>query len=304
MRILHVTDTHLGIRRYFRGSPPGWSRADDHFGAFRAALAFACDPALAGPIDAVIHSGDLFDRSHPPADAVAAAISAFTDLARQLPVFLVPGNHDRLGLMHHADGAFGRIPGLTVADQPLAVHIAGARIGLVPFHAAPEAWATAAAPLRDCDLLVAHQAFDGARVGNFVFRAGHDETIAPRHLPPGVRTILCGHIHPRQSHTLGPATVYYTGSTERTAFSERRETKGCGLLELDRTVRYRWLDLPSRPMLEVRSHDEAEGVTQGALVRLAGEALTRDVQNLVLDRGGWVVPWKPDVPDRQIGLFG
>ncbi|MSP54769.1 MAG: hypothetical protein EXR69_04060 [Myxococcales bacterium] len=65
MRILHVTDSHLGIRWHFRGAPTGWSRADDHLLSFKAALANATD-AVFDRVDAVIHSGDLFDRSHPP----------------------------------------------------------------------------------------------------------------------------------------------------------------------------------------------------------------------------------------------
>lgn len=302
MRLLHLTDTHLGIKRHFRGAPGGWSRSDDHMDAFRAALAFARDPTLAGKVDVVIHSGDLFDRSHPPQGAVDAAIEAFTALAREIPVLLMPGNHDRLGLLHHADGALGRIPGLTVTDRPLSVDVGDVRIGLVPFCREPAEWAASAGTVGESDLLVAHQAFHGARVGNFQFGAGVDpETISVKDLPPGTRTILCGHIHPRQSHTIGPATVYYTGSTERTAFSERRETKGCALVEFDRNIRYRWLDLESRPMLEVHSEHDADRVQHGTLVRLAGHAKSKDVQERVIERGGWVVPWKEE--ERQIGLF-
>lgn len=309
MRILHITDTHLGIRRHFRGAPAGWSRADDHLVSFKAALAYARD-AILGRVDAVIHSGDLFDRSHPPADAVQAAIEAITETAREVPVYLMPGNHDRLGLLHQAGGGFGRIPGLTVTDHPLAVDILGARIGLVPFQREPLAWAAAASSLGDCDVLVAHQAFSGARVGRYRFLAGIDpETIGAHHLPQSAKTILCGHIHPRQSHTVRHArghsvTVHYPGSTERTAFSERRETKGCGLLELGQAAVYQTIDLPARPMAEI--HDEADAATAApeTLVRLAGAARTRDIEDYVLSRGAWVVPWKDDVAQRQIGLFG
>ena len=62
MRILHVTDTHLGYEAWFRGAPPGWSRADDHLEAFRLALR----PAFQEEVDLVVHSGDLFNRSTPP----------------------------------------------------------------------------------------------------------------------------------------------------------------------------------------------------------------------------------------------
>ena len=55
MRILHLSDTHLGLAGRVRGAPPGYQRADDHLAALRAALA----PALAGQIDLVLHTGDL-----------------------------------------------------------------------------------------------------------------------------------------------------------------------------------------------------------------------------------------------------
>ncbi len=301
MRLLHLTDTHLGIKRYFRGAPAGWTRAEDHLAAFRQAL----DYALTGdpPVDAVIHSGDVFDRSHPPADAVAAATTALAEVARKVPVYVFPGNHDGLGLLHSGEGVLGRIPGVTVADHPTAIVVRGVRIGLLPFCRSPAAWGANAASLGSCDLLVAHQAFHGARVAGFTFRAGSDpETIGEELIPATTRAILCGHIHPRQSHTLGPATVYYPGSTERTAFAERRETKGFSIFEFDRVGRCRTVDLPSRPMVEVHSERDLVHVRDGALVRLTPTARTRDIEQAALARGGWVVPWK--YPERQVTLFG
>jgi DNA repair exonuclease SbcCD nuclease subunit len=58
MRILHVTDTHLGTEAWYRGSPAGWSRAGDHMATFRAAVG----PALREEVDLVVHSGDVFNR--------------------------------------------------------------------------------------------------------------------------------------------------------------------------------------------------------------------------------------------------
>lgn len=301
MRLLHLTDTHLGIKRRFRGSPDGWTRADDHLAAFRKALDHACEGDE--PVDAVIHSGDVFDRSHPPPDAVAAARAALAAVARHVPVYLLPGNHDALGLSHQGEGELARIPGVTVADAAVAITIRGARIGLLPFRRSPAEWRANAQELGECDVLVAHQAFHGARVAGFTFRAGSDpETIGVEDVPAHTKTVLCGHVHPRQSHTLGPATVYYAGSTERTAFAERRETKGYGVFELGRVGRYRHVDLPSRPMLEVHWERDVESVRPGALVRLAPNARTRDIEDDVLARGGWVVPWK--APERQVALFG
>lgn len=90
MRVLHVSDTHLGAAGWARGAPPGWSRADDHLAAFRRAL---CTPA-----DLIVHTGDVFDRSRPPARAVREAVDLLVETARRVPVVLLAGNHDRRGL--------------------------------------------------------------------------------------------------------------------------------------------------------------------------------------------------------------
>jgi hypothetical protein len=50
---------------------------------------------------------------------------------------------------------------------------------------------------------------------------------------------------------VGGAAVVCPGSTERTAFSGRHETKGYARWELGRQVGHRFVDLPSRPMVQV-----------------------------------------------------
>ncbi len=96
--------------------------------------------------------------------------------------------------------------------------------------------------------------------------------------------------------------VYYPGSTERTAFVERRDPKGYALVEVERAVGCTFLDLDPRPMVEVHRERDLSLVTPGALVRLAGVARDRGIENAVIDRGGWVSPWKPEGPE-QLGLF-
>ena len=301
MNVLYLTDTHLGIRQHFRGAPADWSRAHDHLGAFRQALRAVLEPTEL-VIDAVIHSGDLFDRSHPPPDAVHAAVEAFTAVAQRVPVFLIPGNHDGLGLARH----FAGIPGLTVGDGAFSARIGSARIGFVPYHRSADHWGRTANALVQsnggCDVLVAHQAFDGATVRGRVFRTNADaDTVGARHLPGGVRTVLSGHIHPRQTRKVGDARVIYPGSTERTAFSERTETKGYAVLEFGREIQARFVDLASRPMTEVYDPRDLDKISPGHLVRLARSSRTLDVEEAALKRGGYVVPWKEE--SKQTSLF-
>jgi DNA repair exonuclease SbcCD nuclease subunit len=257
MRILQLSDTHLGAQRHALG-PPGYSRAADHHAALRAALA----PALRGEVDLVVHAGDVFDRSRPPRRWMLAAGELLDEVARRVPLVGIAGNHDRRGIrrwLPHASLGF--------VDQPTRVVVGEVALALVPFVRDAEAFArcAAAAVGKGVDLLVMHQAPHGSVVPGLTFREGAQrDTIGARHLPPGVRHVMCGHIHPRQVVQLGEATVVMGGSTERTAFSERDEVKGTVHWSLSRTVRHRFVDHPTRPMADV----------PGGLVRCAPEEAT------------------------------
>lgn len=301
MRWLHVTDTHLGVERHFVGAPRGFSRADDHVAALQAALA----PALRGEVDAVVHSGDLFDRSRPNARAVAAAAAIFAEVGRQAPVLLVNGNHDWRG--------YGRLfpvppPGVRIVDRPERVVVGGVALGLVPFRPKAAWWAADArvAVGGGVDALVAHQAFDGARVPGLTFRVGAQaDTVGVAHVPRGVTRVWCGHIHPRQRLRVGDAEVVMPGSTERTSFSERDEGKGYAVWTFGARVEGRFVDLPTRPMVVVAGRADLAAIVPGALVRLA----TDDVApGEIAARGGWwtgpargVRPRNEAAP--QLGLF-
>lgn len=271
MRILQLGDTHLGAALRALG-PPGWSRAHDHHAALEAAL----QPAFRGEVDLVLHTGDVFDRSRPPRRWVEAAGELLLRVAERVPVVGIAGNHDRRGIRRWLPH-----PQLTFVDQPTRVVVGGVALGLVPYCRTPEAFTRAArlAAGPGVDLLAMHQAPHGSRVPGLTFVAGvHGGTVGAEHLPAGVRHVACGHIHPRQVVPLGEATVVCGGSTERTAFSEARETKGTVQWDFGREITHRFVDHPTRPMADVWggllrcSVHEAEGVRKrGRVAAIRGE---------------------------------
>lgn len=269
LRLLLVADTHLGIDDPARPRIERRRRGPD----FRHCFEKALEPARRGEADAVVHGGDLLYRSKVSAGLVQEALEPLRAVAdRGLPVFLVPGNHERSRIpfpllgrhpnlhVFHRPGTFtGTMRGLRVAVSgfPFARDVtAGAFRALVE----STAWRVHEADVR---LLAMHQVVEGATVGvqGYVFRRGRD-VIAGRSIPSGFAAVLSGHIHRSQvlTHDLAGrplgAPVLYPGSVERTSFVEREEQKGSLILEVEpgrdggRLVRWTFVRLPARPMVE------------------------------------------------------
>jgi DNA repair exonuclease SbcCD nuclease subunit len=256
MRLLFLSDTHLGFDLPARPRSARPHRGGEFFESFEAALA----PARDGEVDAVLHAGDLLYRSRVPAwlsDAALAPLRAVAE--RGVPVLLLPGNHER-GQLPHPLLAMHR--NLHVFDRPrtVALEAGGVRVAFTGFPHAPDvrarfgellAAATAGAPDADVKLLCLHQCVEGATCGpaDFTFREGPD-VVPRRALPREVDAVLCGHVHRHQVlRAAGLPPVIYAGSTERTSSAEAGETKGVVVLWLstDGLERHAFRPLPDHP---------------------------------------------------------
>ncbi len=94
MKVLHTSDWHLG--RMFHGAPL--------LGDQERALDRVVEVAAAAEVDAVLVSGDLYDRAVPPADAVdllGDVLRRLTDLGTR--VVAITGNHDSPGRVGSLD---------------------------------------------------------------------------------------------------------------------------------------------------------------------------------------------------------
>src|SRR5438874_7469775 len=97
MRLLHVSDWHLGRQTY------GVSRAADHDKVIGEIIELArtSRPHL------IVHSGDLFDGLRPAYTELDRGVSALQELAAIAPVVAVAGNHDSPALFRLFDRLLG-----------------------------------------------------------------------------------------------------------------------------------------------------------------------------------------------------
>ena len=280
VRILFLADTHLGFDLPVRPRIERRRRGHDFLANYAAALR----PALAGEVDLVVHGGDVFNRSRPVPSLAYQAFEPLSRVAdRGVPVFIVPGNHERGRLPHIR---FAQHPGIHVFDEPrtFVADVRGVRVALAGFPSERDAvrgrftqllettrWRDVAADVR---LLCVHQCIEGSTVGpgNYTFTRAAD-VIRCADIPSGFDAVLSGHIHRHQVLTRDlrgrvlEAPVLYPGSIERTSIAEADEDKGFLLLQVvlgigRRCVNWQFQSLPARPLvrcaLDLDACDDSE----------------------------------------------
>ncbi|OYV64256.1 MAG: hypothetical protein B7Z72_13485, partial [Gemmatimonadetes bacterium 21-71-4] len=94
MRLVHVSDLHLGYRQYQRLTPIGANQREaDVALTFRRVV----DRVIAIRPDLIVIGGDVFHTVRPPNPAILHAFQQFNRLADGLPgvpIVIVAGNHD------------------------------------------------------------------------------------------------------------------------------------------------------------------------------------------------------------------
>ena len=277
LKILFFADSHLGFDLPLRPRIERRRRGFDFFANFEAIL----KAAVAEKVDLIVHGGDLFFRAVLPNALVTKVALPMAEVAESgIPIFIVPGNHERsripnhFGFTHRHIHIFHQAQTFLFEKDGFNLALAGfpfiRRIGQnfreILLKTAYRKYAA------DARLLCLHQAFSGAQVGvmNYTFRGGPEVVTAPQ-LPADFLAILSGHIHRSQildsdveGHSF-PCPVIYPGAIERTSFVEREEEKGYFILHLDctgRTITSEFRKLPDRPMFKIalRSNGENRNV--------------------------------------------
>jgi exonuclease SbcD len=269
-RVLLLADTHLGFDLPFHPRINRRRRGHDFFANFERAL----QPALRGEVNVVVHGGDLLYRSKVPPALVDMALAPLVRVAeRGVPLYIVPGNHERSRIPQHLWTAH---PDIHIFDEPrtylVPLPMGSMALSGFPFcrdgrdrfrQLVKQTGHQAVAA--DAHLLCIHQVVEGAQVGvsNYTFRSG-PRVVRGRDIPEGFAAVLSGHIHRAQMLTYDlarrplTAPVIYPGSVERTSFVERDEEKSYVMLAVDLAAQdggalldVSFVPLPSRPMVNL-----------------------------------------------------
>jgi exonuclease SbcD len=294
-RLLHVSDTHLGKRQY--GADV---RRDDFAAAFEAAI----DVAIAEDVDAVVHTGDLFDSRSPALPDVTRCIDALQRLDDAGIRFLgIVGNHDRkleeqwLDLMGQAAQAtrLGREP--TVIG---GVALYG--IDAVPAPAWDGAdFSLAPPPGEETTICCMHQLLTPPVPP---IQAEYETADVLDRFDCDLDGLALGDYHEAEGAIVDDTQVWYAGSTERCSAGEVAP-RSVALLTVDDDIDIERIELDTRPFERIEIEfgpDDGIGHVESVVgqhgieecvvpVTLAGERTTvsaSDVRATVLDRGAAV----------------
>jgi DNA repair protein SbcD/Mre11 len=290
MRLIHTSDWHIGRRLHGQ-------ELLDHQAEF---LEWLRALAVAERADAVLVSGDVYDRAQPGAEAVRLldrTVEAFA--AAGVPLVLTSGNHDSAVRLQYAGAVMARagIHLRTSLDQVVEPVIVADVHGAVGIYGIP--YLLPDAVLAELQVDRSHAAVLNELVGRIrrdaqerglgrvivmahAFVTGAVASESEREIrvggigdtPAGVfdgfSYVALGHLHGPQDVPLsGSATVVaYSGSPLAFSFSERDHVKSVVVVDLDKAgvVSTRRIPTPvARPLVQVR------GRLAELLVRASGD---------------------------------
>ena len=291
MKIIHLSDLHIGKK--LREMP----LVEDQ----RHILGKILDITSQEQPDCVIIAGDIYDRSAPPAEAVAMFDDFLTSLAELgKPVMLISGNHDspeRIafgGRIMEKRGVYfspvysGKVAPITLTDQygpvdfwllpfirPATVRPFFEDMQIQTYNAAVSA-AVGAMELDKSrrNVIAAHQFVTGAYCcDSEEISVGGTENVDAAIFADFDYTAL-GHIHNPQNIGENSA-IRYCGTPLKYSFSEANRDKSVTVVELCQKGQLEIRQVPLEPLHEVRE-------LRGSFQEIWQEPYSEDLLHIVL----------------------
>ena len=270
MKFIHTSDWHLGRQFASRLLIEDQEYVLDQIIAYLEQY----------QVQALLVSGDIYDRSVPPVSAVALLDKTLNRIAQlNIPVIMIPGNHDsarRLGFAAQQLSASG-VHIIADFEQMLKPVIINANDEQIAFYGMPfndpelvrnyfqepvNSYEAAHCLLAEkikqvmnpesVNVLLVHCFLEGA-VNSESERplsiGGSD--VVPHTVFDGFDYVALGHLHAPQYK--GAEHIRYSGSILKYSFSEQFHNKGVTLVELDANGQANIQNLPLKPLHDVRT---------------------------------------------------
>jgi len=260
MRLVHLSDLHLGYRQYQRLTPAGINqRESDVARTFQRAI----DQVIALRPDLVLVAGDVFHSSRPTNAAILHAFRQFLRLRTELPnapIVMVAGDHDTPRTTESGSimGLFEQI-GIRVAvneAKPFFLEDLGVSVLAVPDVPGPIPQFTADSRAR-YNILLIHADVDDVVPRYYADLDRATVKVARKDLRLEQWSyVALGHYHVYQRVA---ENAFYSGSLDYTSLNvwydlAEQHKKGKGFIEVDlATGKHEFHSVqPSREFLELR----------------------------------------------------
>ena len=225
LRVLHLSDLHLGWVPAFMEEPRRSERRKRRDGLLQRAVDFALRPESG--VGLVIIVGDLFETHRPEPALVSAVMEQLKRLVEAgVQVVTVPGNHDEITYRDSVYRQYaGEWPGVLV-QNPEPEKVVTLEAGGVKVHVYSLAYTAGLTPTRP-----ALASFPGAEGEGFHLAAFHGtlgEWGGERSLPLDRAAlgaarydyVALGHIHRHERHDLSGTPAVYCGAVEGKGFDD------------------------------------------------------------------------------------
>ncbi len=256
MKILHITDTHLGFSAYRKLTEDGMNQREiDIYNSFKQCI----DYAVKSKPDLILHAGDLFDSVRPTNRAITIALEQIIRLSKKkIPFIVISGNHETpklretgniFKIFEHLDhvypiynNKYETIP-FEIGSKKILIHA-------VPHCQTKEGFLDNLKKVKpdssvDFNVFMAHGAVTGIK--EFKMNEFNELFIPTEALSKDFDYIALGHYH---KYTEIVENAFYSGSPERLTFAEVEGKKGCIEIEPGSKTRYKFIEIDTRPMID------------------------------------------------------
>lgn len=232
MKILHISDTHLGYSAYRKATPDGINQREiDTYDAFNQFIKYA----VKSKPDLIIHGGDLFDSVRPNNRAITFAINQILQISKKkIPIIIIAGNHEHpklketghiFSIFDHIENVYPiykakyEILDFKFKDKNITIHA-------IPQCELKKQFEEEIKKLKpkkssDFNIFVSHGAISGIK--EFSMNEFNELIIPVKILAKNFDYIALGHYH---KFTKLADNAFYSGSTEKFTFTDASDKKG------------------------------------------------------------------------------